>query len=384
VRHPFLNFGLVLAVAACGTTPAPSPVGTNGSVQGVTATPATTMGPQPTEAIVAWIVDDGRPYFDLVVDSIAPRGVASPVATFHDIHPAGWVDASPRLEAPVLASAGNIVISVDRNGGGNVNDERTMILDLDHSGPAPIELPNVAEQAAWGPDGELAVFAPRPMLVDPSTGATTAMTVAPRIDLLEAWTTDGSGWLAVEDPGDHRRVGVLRRDGTFVDGRRASYGLTGRERLTGSDGQIVSVAVSDGGTTSETAIVGDGPGLCPRCVIWAKFQTPGDVPTFNDFVWDAAGTGLWITWQSADRKRGWLGHTDSPGVDRPIVDLPAGIDFDIVGISPSDAWLVLSAADQRRLVIADTLSRETRLIAQPLVPSGPPPIFAGWRSVPTR
>jgi hypothetical protein len=116
--------------------------------------------------------------------------------------------------------------------------------------------------------------------------------------------------------------------------------------------------------------------------VWARFQTPGDRPKFGDFVWDASGHGLWITWQSADRKRAWLGHMTTPGVDDPLVDLPAGIDFDIAGISPTDAWLVLSASGQSRLVLVDTLTGDTRVIARPLVPDGPAPIFAGWSSVP--
>jgi hypothetical protein len=382
VRLRLMTLAFVVPLAACGTTPPPSSPSASGSVQGAVATPASTAGTVPTEAIVAWVVDDDAPFFDLVVESIAPTGVARPVARLRDVHPAGWADASPRLDAPVLASeTGLVVISVDRSGGGTPEDERTLILDLDSPGRAPIEFPNVTERAAWGPGGELAIFGTRPLLLDPATGTTTAITVPPHIDLLEAWVADGSGWLAVEE-GDAGRVGVLRRNGTFAAGAQPAYGLTGRERRTGSNGQIVSEATSDGATGAETTIVDFGPGICPRCVVWAKFETPGDGPTFNDFVWDASGQGLWITWQSADRKRGWLGHMASPGVDEPIVDLPARVDLDIVGISPTDAWLVLKAGEQRRLILADTLTRETRVIAKPLVPGGPTPIFAGWSSVP--
>jgi hypothetical protein len=171
---------------------------------------------------------------------------------------------------------------------------------------------------------------------------------------------------------------VLRRDGTFVADIQPAYAPTGRERVTGTRGEALSEAVSDGPEGSETAIVDFGPGVCPRCIIWAKFATAGDAPHFNDYVWDAAGQGLWITWQSADRKRAWLGHMTSPGLDQPVVDLAPGIDFEIVGISPSDAWLVLEAGEQRTLLIADTLTPATRVLARPLVPDGPTPNFAGW------
>jgi hypothetical protein len=374
---------LVVVLAACGST-APSASRASGSVQGATATPAPSLVTAPVEAIVVWVVDDGLPYFDLIVESIAPTGVARPVARIRDIHPAGWQDASPRLDAPVLASAtGSILISVERDGGGAGDLERTLLLRLDSSKRSPIELPNVTERAAWGPDGELAVFAPRPILVDPTTGTTSAIPVPPRVDLLEAWSADGSGWLAVERVGDSgQEVGVARRDGTFAVGPPRPFGLTGRERLTGARGQILSAAVSDGPQGTETAIVDFGPGSCPRCVVWARFQTPGATPSFGDFVWDAAGQGLWVTWQSADRKRAWLGHMATPGVDDPIVELPAGIDFDIVGISPTDAWLLLRASEQHTLAVGDTMTGDTRVIARPLVPGGPAPIFAGWSSVP--
>jgi hypothetical protein len=373
----------VLVVAACGTTP-PSVPPTSGSVQGVSATPATTQVTLPTEALVAWVVDDDRPYFDLVVESIAPTGLARPLATLRGIHPEGWEDATPRLDAPLLVSpARSVVISVERDGGGASDLERTLILDLDASQRAPIEIPTVTERAAWGPGGELAVFSPRPTVVDPATGTQTPITVPVGIDLLEAWVADGSGWLAVEHAGESdQRVGALHRDGIFVVGPQRAYTPTGRERLTGADGQMLSVAVSDGPDGAESAIVDFGPGDCPRCVVWATFMAPGNAPTFHDFVWDAAGQGLWITWHSADRKKAWLGHMGSPTVDEPIVDLPPGVDLDIAGISPTDAWLVLYAGEQQRLLIADTVTHETRVIARPLVPGGPSPIFAGWNSIP--
>jgi hypothetical protein len=383
-RPPALHIALVLAVAACGsTTPSPT-TSASGSVQGSAATPEASLVTTPTEAIVVWVLDDARPYFDLVIESIAPSGVSRPVATLRDIHPAGWLDASPRLDAPVLASAhGWLLVSVERDGGGAPDLERTLILRLDPPPSAPMELPSVVEQAGWGPRGDLAVVAPRPVLVDPAAGTTTRITVPPSVDLLAAWAADGSGWLAIEHVGEFdQRAGTLHLDGTFAAGARRAYGATGRERPTGARGEVVGEAVSDGPAGSETAIVDFGPGTCPRCIVWARFQTPGDMPTFNDFAWDASGDGLWLTWQSADRKRAWLGHMTTPGKDDPIVDLPAGIDLDIVGISPTDAWLVLRAGEQRRLVIADTLARTTRVIAQPLVPGGPAPIFAGWSSVP--
>ena len=374
----------VLMMGGCGSSmPSPTPPA-SGLVQGATATPAPTRVTLPTEAIVAWIVDDPKPYFDLVVESIAPTGVARPVTTFHDVHPAGWGDASPRLEAPVLASTGGyIVISVERDGGGAPDLERTLIYRLDSPATAATELPHVADRAAWSPQGQLAVFGPRPTLLDPITRAASAITVPASVDLLDVWAADGSGWLGVEHVGEFdQRVGVLHPDGSFVAGPAAAYAPTGRERATGANGQIVSEAVSDGPDGAETAIVDFGPGVCPRCIVWARFKTLGDAPTFGDFVWDAAGDGLWVTWQSADRKRAWLGHMPAPGDDDPVVDLPPAIDLDIVGISATDTWLVLQAGEQRGLLIADTRTGETRVIARPLVPDGPAPIFAGWSSVP--
>jgi hypothetical protein len=237
----------MLAVAACGSTSSPTPRA-SGSVQGATATPAASLVTAPIEAIVVWAVDDARPYFDLVVESIAPMGVARPVTTLRDVHPAGWADATPRLDAPILASnRGWLLVSVERNGGGAPDLERTLLLRLDSPQRAPLELPNVTGRAAWGPGGELATLAPQQIVVDPESGVTTEIRVPPRVDLLEAWSADGSGWLAVERVGESgQQVGVVRRNGSFADGVPSLYGLTGRERLTGADGQILNVAVSDG------------------------------------------------------------------------------------------------------------------------------------------
>ena len=328
-----------------------------------------------------WISDDDGPFFDLVVESIAPTGVARPLTTVTDIHPAGWTTASPRLDGAVLASPqGWLVISVERDGGGIPDLERTLLIDLRAEHPQ-LELAGVAERAAWGPQGHLAILGSRPLLVDPITGVKTEVAVPADVDVLEAWAADASGLVAIEDMGEpSQRAGVLRGDGIFVPGVRPPYSATGRERHTGAIGQVLTVAVSDGADGAETAIVDSGPGVCPRCIVWARFKTPGDDPRFFAYNWDAAGAGLWITWQTSDRKRAWLGHMSTPGHDDPVVNLPPSVDFGIAGVSPTDAWFILDASDLRQLVLADTLTGQTRAIAKPLVPGGPAPIFAGLSS----
>jgi hypothetical protein len=383
LKRTFVLIVLTAALAGCGRTTS-NPVSTADTTPARTTTatgPIVTGAPQ---ALVVTVLDDEGPFFNLVVEAVAPNGVAQPVATIHDVHPAAWEEASPRLDEPILAStAGDLLVSVERGGGGEPGFEAALLLDLNSPTKPPIELPAVIDRGAWGPTDELAVFGQDDLtVIHPKTGTTTRIDIPTRVDPLIAWAADGSGWLATEQEGDDdQRSGTLLRNGTFQPTVARTYGATGRERVMGSKGEIVSEAVSDGATESETALVDFGPGICPGCIVWASHVEPSDDPTFGDYTWDAAGTGLWLVRGAADGKTRWLAHLPAPKDEDRILDLPARADLTIVGIAPDDRWLVFATDDGKRLLVADTANGTTRQLAR-TAGEGANVVFAGWSQVP--
>lgn len=330
------------------------------------------------EAYVVTILDDEGPFFDVRVDAIAPGGGSRPIAALDDVHPAGWLEASPFFDMRSIVGPTRLMqVVAERGGGMNDNDVRTLLLDLRPGGGPTVEIAGSMPAPFWGPDGQLAAIRDDGELIDTRSGARQPIPRPDGVDISPAWLVDGSGWPAGQFGGDEPIAGWLSTDGTFTAGRAATFQVTGLERLVGAAGGTIGFAVSDG-PTSETAITeyrADLPGPC-SCMSWVSRIEPGEDPGFGDAVWDAAGTGIWLILSKDDRR--WLSHVVKPKVDNPVADLPPGSDWAIVGISADDRWVVAAALADGQLVLVDSVAGAAREIARVQGNINPAPMFGGW------
>jgi len=364
---------LALLLAACASAPS-SP-----SSQPAPSEPA---APLPTAGELYLVKDlDGEgPSFGVRVEGVGPTGRTRPIATIDDLRPTGWDTAAPVDGfGPTVGPTGYLVVAVERNGGFEASDMRTLLVDVTGAGRPTLEIDGVLSRPAWGPNGSL--FAPNngPVLVDTATGRRTAIDLPIEIEPVAAWVVDGTGWVATRTRGEDREVGRVSVDGTFIPGATESFQITGMERFIGAEGGTLSMAVSDGATQSDTAIIELRPEFEPpcQCKAWARFIEPGDDAHFGDALWDANGRGLWLIF--TDGRRHWLSHFAKPLTETKVADLPPGVVSRIVGISPDDRWVVLASdeIEPGPLVLVDTAAGESRILAQPDA-AGVTPTFGGW------
>jgi hypothetical protein len=323
--------------------------------------------------------EDG-PYFDVRVDAVAPIGGSRTIASFIDVHPAGWETASPYYDMrTVVGPDGLLPVVVERNGGEEPTDIRTLLLDLRLMGGPPVEVAGALGGSFWGPDGQLVMGAGNGAeLIDTTSGARQAIFSPKDVTISGAWLADGSGWPAAQSGDEESTAGWLSLGGEFTTGSAGpNFEVTGLERFVGANGGGLGIAGSDGPTQSDTVITEsrtDLPGSC-KCIVWARNVQPGDDPAFGDPVWDADGAGMWIVFSKGDRR--WLSHLVTPEVDRPVADLPAAQVWRIAGISANDHWVVV-ASEAGSLVLVDTAAGTAREIARVQGPFSPAPMFAGW------
>jgi hypothetical protein len=359
----------VLLVAACQGTPSPS----GASEPTVTEPPLAAAG----EAYVVTILNDDRPFFDVRVDAVAPTGPSRLIATLTDVHPAGWTEADPIYDMPlVVGPTRRLLVVAERGGGVNPGDTRTILFDLS-GGMPPVEIEGAINRPRWSPDGRLAEISDQPETIDPLTGVRTAIAHANDVEVMPAWLADGSGWIAVRYGEDEPTIGWLSTSGVFTAGPATAFQVTGRERFTGATGGRLEYAVSDGATESEVVIAErreDLPGAC-QCLIWARKVDPGDDPGFGEADWDMNGRGIWLVFSKDERR--WLSHVAPPLVDTPVADLPPGVEWSIAGISSDDRWIVLASTEGGILVLVDTAAGAAREIARAFGDDDPPR-FAGW------
>jgi hypothetical protein len=365
-----------------GVGPAPYGVGPAPTITPQTPEPDPLAG-RPDDAIVVTVIDDGGSAFSLQVGAISTGGIVRPIARLGAIRPAGWNEASPAWYGPpVVGPPGYLAIGVERNGGNDEADddhERTLIYDLRDPGRAPIELGSIFYHLAFGPDGSLAAFGAEVVrIIDPATGLEQRLPTPDDVVLDTAWLADGSGFLATRydlNSGEPT-PGAFLFSGEFVPGRAAAWAPTGRERLVGAGGGTLGLAVSDGPFGSESAIIESRPDRPAGGVVWASYTEPGDDARFDEAVWDAAGTGIWLTRTSRDNRRSWLSHMTTPLTDTRVATLPRP-GWMIAGLSADDAWAVLSSDADHQLMLVDASTGGSRILA-----SGPDraPVFAGWLS----
>jgi hypothetical protein len=370
IRPAALSLALLLAACA---SPAPS----SPSSQPASTEPAAPL-PTAGELYVVTLLDDAAPGFGVQVEAIGPTGRVRPIATIDDARPAGWDDASPAPDfQPTVGPTGLLVVALDRNGGNEASDQRLLFFDVTGGGRPTVEVGGSLYRPSWGPSGALLALDSDGVVVDPAAGRRQAIARPDGVELTGAWLADGSGWVATRTSGDTTTAGSLSADGRFTTGAAASFQFTGVERAIGADGGTLSIAVSDGATGSDTAIIEVRPEFEPpcQCQVWARFVQPGNDPTFGDAVWDANGTGLWLTYsQGANR---WLSHLDKPMSPTKVADLPPAVVSKIVGISPDDRWVVLAPDESGPLVLVDTVAGESRTLAQHDA-LGVTPTFGGW------
>ena len=372
---------LVLGLVACGTTP-PSPLGSDATSPAPSDNPISGSGT--AEALVVSILDDAGPYFALRVDAITPGGASRPIASYADIHPANWSEASPTSDPLVLLGpTGWLAVGVEKPGSVIAADEATLFFDLRVRGSAVREAVGAPFQAAFGPTGLLAIFDESLHTIDPATGQSNDVHVPQGVEPRVNWLADGSGFLADQyDGAGNPHLGGLSLSGGFTPGLPTVYAPTGFERPFGKDGGTLGVGVSDGPNGADTALVEPRAGLEPPGIVWFAFQEPGDNPHFGDFAWDAAGTGLWIVFSNVAGDQSWLSHVTEPKKDSRIVDLPGNAVWQLVGLSPDDHWIVLSSDDVGQLVLVDTVRREARVLAQSALAGSAAPFFVGWSVAP--
>jgi hypothetical protein len=150
-------------------------------------------------------------------------------------------------------------------------------------GRPTVELDGGLFRPSWSPSGALLALESEPVVVNPSDGRRQAIPRPAGVELTGAWLADGSGWVATQTAGEETTAGSLSADGRFAPGAAASFEVTGLERTIGADGGTLSMAVSDGATESDTAIVELRVGLDSTCSCraWARFVTPGSDPQFG-------------------------------------------------------------------------------------------------------
>ena len=357
-------------VAACGSA-------TTGS-QGSDSSGAQLPGSG--ELYLVTYLDDEAPSFGIRVEAVGPTGRSRPVATIADVRPAGWEEASPVYDfRPTVGPTGLLVLGVERGGGMEASDMRTLLIDVTGAGRPVVEIGGGLYRPFWGPNGRLAAIESDPITIDPRTGATSVIERPDRVEPSSAWLADGSGWAATRLEDEGSTPGRLMADGTFMPEPAATFQVTGLERLAGSAGGLLSMAFSDGATESETAIVEFRPdleGSC-ECQAWARAVSSRDDPGFSEAVWDRDGTGVWLTF--AGKSERWLSHLREPLVDTKAADLPPDQSWHIIGISADDRWVVVGGADvgQGELVLVDAAAGVGRILAQPDA-LGVTPMFAGW------
>jgi hypothetical protein len=373
----------MLLLAACQAAIPASPAA---SQPVVTEPPAASQpvvtDPPPAAAGEAYVVtihrEENGPFFDVRVDAVAPAGGSRTIASFVDVHPAGWEAASPYYDMRSIVSPGGLLpVVAEQNGG--MEEVRTLLLDLRLRGGPPVEIAGPLGTTFWGPDGRLAMDDGSGLqLIDPRSGARQAISRPEDVSNSPAWLADGSGWPASRSREEESTAGWLSLEGKFTPGSAGPiFEVTGLERFRGANGGGLGMASSDGATQSETAITerrSDLPGPC-NCIVWARNVQPGDDPAFGDAVWDANGTGIWIAFSKGDRR--WLSHLVEQEVDRPVADLPASQDWRIAGISADDRWVVV-ASEAGSLVLVDTATGAAREIARVQGAFSPAPMFAGW------
>jgi len=381
-----------LAVA-CTIRPAPSSSPS-------AATPTSSEPPPPAspaddplqgargELLVAHLIEDPDPYFDVRVDAVRSDGAWQPVATIDDVIPAGWEAAAPVFDSPVsIGPSGYLLLLVERHGGVNATDRRTLLIDLRNPERRAVEIDDHLYGATWGPDGRLSWSDGEAIRwLDPTLGNPVrieSVPYPPGVSHGGLPARDGSGWVTGRNDENEERldVGILTADGRFVPGLRPAFVLHGVERRFGAAGGGLSIAVSDGIPTSEVVVAEyrpDLPGNC-HCIVWVRQVDPSDDPTFGEAFWDAGGTGVWVLMAARDGEARWLSHVTTPAVDAPVADLPAGAEWQIVGVSDDDRWVVLAAAQQRHLALTDTTTGATTIVAWAVGGEGSVgPRFAGW------
>jgi hypothetical protein len=344
-----------------------------------TAPPPVALG----EANIVTILDDDGPFFDVRIDGFAPTGAVRPIASFSDVHPAGWDTAEPYYDMrSTVGPTGLVNIVVERNGGENAADVRTLLLDAHDPGRPPVEIQGDLAGPFWGPDGQLATIRDEASVVDTRTGAREAIPSVVGVEITPAWLIDGSGWPATRFGDDDMTVGSLSASGVFSAGRASVFEVTGKERFVGAEGGTLGYAVSDGADQSESALIEQRADLPPpcHCLTWASRVEPGDDPGFGAGIWDARGIGIWVIYakdQDTNAEHSWLSHLLEPRNDRPVLDLPRG-HWSIAGISSDDRWIILSDLEAGSLVLVDTAAGAAREIARIRDTVGPAPMFGGW------
>ena len=374
-RSAALSLAILLA-AGCAS---PSP-----SAQRASA-PASPESPDPVpaggELYLASIVDTDGPGFGVRVEVAAPNGLRRRVAELAKVLPTGWDDATATdFYEPPIGPTRQIVLSAERDVSGETTETHVLVVDLAGSGRPVVDLPLGTFESHWGPGGELAVSGQKPYVIDLSTATKSEIRRPAGIETLGVWLADGSGWQAGRQDDSIYAPGRLTPTGEFVAGVPEPYEVTGLERIFGEKGGTLTMAVSDGPTGSEAAIIEIRGDLAPpcQCVAWARSTDPGDAPQFQEATWDRAGTGIWIVF-SQGRQR-WLSHVQTPLVDTKVADLPPDRGWRVVGISNDDRWVVLRVDESEpraALALVDTRAGTARILAEP-EPDGALPTFGGW------
>ena len=370
-RRAALSLALVLLSGCASATPSSRPAATE------SAAPLPSAG----ELYLVTILDDDAPGFGVRVEAIGPTGRVRPIALIDDARPSGWDDASPAPDfQPTVGPTGLLVLGVDRNGGNEDSDRKTLFIDVTGAGRPTIEADGGLFRPSWSPTGEILTIASEAVVVDPPAGRRRAIALPDGVELTGAWLVDGSGWVATRTAGETRTAGSLSADGRFTPGAAASFEVTGLERSISADGGTLSLAVSDGVGQSDTAIVELRPDLDPPCSCraWARFVQPGPDPHFGDGLWDARGRGVWLTFSDGPRR--WLSHLVEPLRETKVAELPPDRGWHIVGISSDDRWVVLgvdASEPQAALALVDTQAGAARILAT-VDPDGSLPAFGGW------
>jgi hypothetical protein len=319
------------------------------------------------ELLVVHVIDDPRPFFDVRVDAVAPTGAVQTVASFYDVHPASWTEAAPMYDADVsIGPGGKLLVVAERAGGAEPGDAVGVLLDLRDPFAAPVAIAAVPHGPAWGPTGGLAWRGNAWQVADTTTGVISAAPVPTGVEPVPAWLVDGGGWLGLrhDDRLGAPEVGALRTTGEWQPGIPQLFEWSGLERRVGAAGGVLSMAVSDGFQSSETALIERRLGLggpC-RCQVWLRSIEPGDDPRFGNGVWDAARVGVWAPMADPTGGQRWLVHLATPGVDTLVTRLPDNGDWQIVGLSRDDGWVVLSGEEAGELVLVDTSRGEVVVV----------------------
>jgi hypothetical protein len=344
---PIALIAAAVGLAACGA------LSLSGSPAGASPEPIPVIGgfAGETDAFVVTIgrAADNSGTDDLRVEAVSAEG-RRVLAAFNVS--AGYpLGTRIKVDSSILVSPrGLLTVAIEGGITGPsaaIEPDRRLVLDLRDVGRPPLIVPE--GYASWGPDGRLAIQGvPGVTFVDPLTGDSVVGPLPEGIDLAMAWAADGSGLLASLLGADNAAIpGILRPDGTFLEGVREPYSSTGLGRLYGAEGLVLTANFPGDANGTDQAILQVRPDPQDP-IVWLSVDQPSLERQILTFAYDAPGIGAWVL----------LGHDDQ--VDLVHLTGPNALERRATFTTRGRAWIRGVAPDDHAVVVATDVADPMR------------------------